>query len=130
MATANNKTSSDYPMSSMESAADKLEVYYFHRTARCYSCNTAGQYIRELMTDKYQDEIESGRIDFQEINVESAENKEVAKKFKATGSSLYINRVKDGKDNIEPDVNIWRLLGDEDRFKEHLESKIDSYLGL
>lgn len=129
-AAADQKSDGDYPMSSLDSVADKLEVYYFHRTARCYSCNTAGQYVRELVADKYQQEIESGRLDFREINVDTAENKEIAKKFQATGSALYINRIKDGQDNIEPDVNIWRLLGDETRFKGYLESKINSYLGI
>lgn len=128
-AAPSNSTNNDYPMSSIESAADKLEVYYFHRTARCYSCNTAGQYVRELIADKYQAEIACGRIDFKEINVDVAENKEIARKFQAAGSSLYINRIKDGQDNIEPDANIWRLLGDEAKFKTYLDHKIASYLG-
>lgn len=129
-AETNGGINSDYPTSSIESVADKLEVYYFHRTARCYSCNTAGQYVRELMEDRYKNEIADGRIDFREINVESAENKEIARKFRATGSALYINRIKDGHDSIESEVSIWRLLGDEAGFKGYLENKIDSYLGI
>lgn len=108
--------------------ADKLEVYYFHRTARCYSCNTAGEYVSETITEYFSDQVKNGIIDFREINVDLSENKEIARKFQATGSSLFINKIVNGKDNIEQDANIWRLLNSEARFKDYLKNKIESYL--
>ena len=123
-------TSTAYPMSSVETVADKLEIYYFHRTVRCYSCKTIGQYVREAMEDEYSEEIESGLIDFRELNVELPENKEIAQKYQASGSSLFINRIIGNIDNIEQDVNVWRLLKDEKQFKEYLINKINLYLGL
>lgn len=125
-----NQTSNDYPVSSAELVADKLEVYYFHRTARCYSCKTIGQYVRETMEEKYGRQIKDGLIDFRELNVELPENKDIAKKYQASGSSLFINRVIDGNDNIEQDTNVWRLLSDEDKFKKYLEDKINTYLNI
>lgn len=126
----NTQASNNYPVSSVERVADKLEVYYFHRTARCYSCKTIGQYIRETMEQKYSEQIKNGIVDFREFNVELPENKEIAKKFRASGSSLFINRIIDGNDNIEQDTNVWRLLRNEIQFKSYLESKINSYLGI
>jgi len=125
-----NKNNNDYPMSSAETVADKLEIYYFHATARCYSCKTIGQYVKETMEQKYADQIKNGKIDFREINVDLPENKEITRKYQATGSSLFINRIKDGQETIEPDMNVWKLLSDEARFKGYLENKINSYLGL
>lgn len=125
-----NQISNDYPVSSAESVADKLEVYYFHRTQRCYSCKTIGQYVRETMEQKYGEQIKSGLIDFRELNVELPENKNIAKKYQASGSSLYINRIIDNNDNIEQDTNVWRLLGDETKFKKYLEDKINAYLNI
>jgi len=122
--------SNDYPMSSIESVADKLEVYYFHATARCYSCKTIGAYVKETMEQKYAEQLENGKIDFREINVDLPENKEIARKYQASGSSLFINRIKDGRDNIEADMNVWKLLKDEAGFKDYLENKINSYLGI
>lgn len=126
----NSQTSNNHPVSSAEKIADKLEVYYFHRTARCYSCKTIGQYVREIMEQKYGGQIKNGLIDFKELNIELQENKDIAEKYKASGSSLYINRIIDGQDNIELDANVWRLLGDEKQFKDYLENKINSYLGI
>jgi hypothetical protein len=125
-----NQIRNDYPVSSAEQIADKLEVYYFHRTARCYSCKTIGQYVRETMEQKYGKQIKDGLIDFRELNVELPENKEIAIKFQASGSSLYINRIIDNQDNIERDANVWRLLSDEEKFKKYLEDKINRYLGI
>jgi len=113
-----------------EQIVEKLEIYYFHRTARCYSCKTIGQYVREVVEEKYGEQIKNGIIDFRELNVELSENKEIAKKYQASGSSLFINRIINNEDNIEQDTNVWRLLNDEAQFKNYLENKINSYLGM
>ncbi len=126
----NSQKTNNYPMSNAETIANKLEVYYFHRTARCYSCKTIGQYVKETIEEKYSEQTSNGTIDFKEINVDLAENKEVAKKFRASGSSLFINRIINNKDNIEQDTNVWRLLNNETQFKNYLENKINSYLGM
>ncbi|MDA3840241.1 MAG: nitrophenyl compound nitroreductase subunit ArsF family protein [Patescibacteria group bacterium] len=129
-ATRDNSGTSEYQVSSAEMVAEKLEVYYFHRTARCVSCKTIGRYTKETMEQKYRKQIEDGLIDYREINVELPENKEIAIKFKASGSSLFINRIIQGQDNIKQDANVWRLLGDEEKFKSYLEAVINSSLGI
>ena len=114
---------------SVKKPADKLEVYYFHRTQRCYSCNMIGRYTKETIEQKFSEEIKNGRIDFREINVDLPENKDIAEKFQASGSSLFINDVKDGQDDISQDTDVWRLLNNESQFKNYLENKINSLLG-
>ena len=123
-------TADNLPMSSAETAAEKLEVYYFHRTARCYSCNALAQRTSSLINERYSRQVRDGKIDFRQLNVELPENKEIARKFKASGSSLFINRITGGQDNIEQDVNVWRLLNNEASFNKYLGDKIDSYLSL
>lgn len=126
----NGNGTENYRMSSANQIVEKLEVYYFHRTSRCYSCKTIGRYVRETMEQKYGKQIKGGTIDFRELNVELPENMEIARKYQASGSALYINKIMDGKDNIEQDADVWRLLGNEAQFKSHLENKINSYLGI
>lgn len=113
----------------IKNSADKIEVYYFHRTQRCYSCSTLGQYIKETIEQEFSGEIKSGRIDFREINVDLPENKDVAIKFQASGSSLFINAIKNGQDNISQDTNVWRLLNNKSQFKNYLANKINLLLG-
>ena len=109
--------------------ADKLEVYYFYRTQRCYSCLTIGEYVGKTISEYYSEQIKQGKIDYQEINIDLAKNKELARKFQAGGSSLFINAIQGEKDNIENVMEVWRLTGDEARFKNFLKQKIDTLLG-
>ena len=50
-------------------------------------------------------------------------------KYKASGSSLFINAIKDGVDNIEEDVTVWRLVTNEDQYINYLQNKINNLLG-
>jgi len=129
ISTSQNKNNSNIPIANTDITADKLQVYYFHRTQRCYSCLTIGKYIKETIEDNFADEIQNGTIDFQEINVELPENREVAEKFKASGSSLFINAIRNNQDDIRQDTNVWRLAGNENQFKIYLEDKLNSLLG-
>jgi len=125
---ATGETANKTQTQGVKNSADKIEVYYFHRTQRCYSCLALGQYIKETIEQEFFEEIESGRIDFREINVDLPENKDVAKKFQASGSSLFINVIKNGQDNISQDTNVWRLLSNKVQFKNYLENKINLFL--
>lgn len=104
--------------------ADKIQMFLFHSTNRCYSCITAGKYTNKLLKQSFSQEIESGKIEFREINVDLPENKEVANKFKASGTSLFINSIIDGQDNIKEDTQIWRLVANEKSFSEYLFKKL------
>ncbi len=114
---------------SVKNSADKIEVYYFHRTQRCYSCVTLGQYIKETIEQKFSEETRNNIINFREINVDLPENKNLVIKFQASGSSLFINAIKNGQDNISQDTNVWRLLNNKSQFKNYLANKINSFLG-
>jgi len=107
--------------------AEKIQVFLFHATQRCVTCITIGKYAKETVEQKFPDELKSGKIDFREINIDLPENKELATKFKATGSSLFINSIIDGKDNIETDVEVWRLVSNEQGFISYLSEKIKGF---
>lgn len=110
------------------SKVDRIEVFYFHSTRRCFSCQTLEQFTKLTMEEYYQPQMRDGIIVFNSFNVEDEENKEIVQRFKATGSSLFINVVEYGKDSISQDTQVWRLLGNQTGFKQYLKAKIDSFL--
>jgi len=124
-----SKTKNKTQALDVKSSVDKIEIYYFHRTQRCYSCNALSQYVKETIEQRFSEEIKSGKIEYREVNVDLPENKNVALKFQASGSSLFINTIKNGQDNINQDTNAWRLLSNKSRFQTYLENKINSLLG-
>ncbi len=108
---------------------DRLEVVYFHATQRCFSCIELDRLTKDTIYEFFQAELRDGRIEFKEINVDLRENKELVTKFRARGSSLYINKIYENKNVIEEDVMVWRLLNDEVRFKNYLRNKFNQFLG-
>jgi len=108
--------------------ADKIQVFLFHNTERCYSCITIGKFAKETVEQNFPNELKSGKIEFKEVNIDLPENEELATKFRAAGSSLFINPIIDGKDNIKEDTQVWRLVSDEQAFVDYLSEKINKML--
>ncbi|PJC68220.1 hypothetical protein CO015_04765 [candidate division WWE3 bacterium CG_4_8_14_3_um_filter_42_11] len=109
--------------------ADTIEVVHFHATQQCWSCITVGKYALKTIEEKFPDEYANGKIVYKDINVESPENKEIARRYQATGASLYINAIKNGKDFIEEDTTVWRLINSESQYTTYFEGKLKTLLG-
>lgn len=116
-------------MSSAGTVADKVQVFLFHSTQRCATCSAIGKLAGETVNERFQDEIKSGRIEFKEINIDLPENEELARKFGATGSTLRLNSINNGEDNITEDTRVWRLTSNTKAFKDYLEAKLNIMLG-
>jgi len=108
--------------------ADKIEVLNFHRTQRCWSCSTLGKLSEKTVGEKFADEVAGGKVIFKAVNIELPENKEIVNLYQAGGSSLYINAIKDGKNNIAQNMKVWQLLSDEPAFTNYLEIQLRSLL--
>ena len=124
-----SKTVSVVQNQPQKQSADKVEVFLFHTTRRCATCIAIGQLAGETVNEYFQPELRDGKIEFREINIDLPENKELAQKFQASGSSLFINVISNGENNITEDVNVWRLTQNEVQFKSYLKDKINNLLG-
>lgn len=112
-----------------QQSADKVEVFVFHATRRCISCITIGKFAKETVDQYFQQELKEGKIEFREINIDLPENRALAQKFQASGSALFINAIRNGQDNINEDVQVWRLVQNESQFKSYLKGKLDVLSG-
>jgi len=109
--------------------AAKVQVFLFHATQRCPTCIRIGKLAQATVEERFPKELKSGKIEFREINIDLPENKALAEKFKATGSALYINSIKNGQDNIVEDTMVWQLAsGYEIKFKDYLSNKLNTIL--
>jgi len=109
--------------------AEKIEVIHFHGTNQCFSCIKVGEYALKTIEEKFKEEKEKGIIIFKEINSDLEENKEIVERYKARGSSLFINAMYKNIDNIEEDTNVWRLVNNENSFIKYFEKKLNKLLG-
>jgi hypothetical protein len=74
---------------------DVIEVYYFHFTRRCATCQAVESESETALKKLYPRELESGKIVFSSINLEEETNEALAEKLEVAGQSLLV--VKDGK---------------------------------
>jgi cytoskeletal protein RodZ len=108
-------------------SADRVDVVYFHRTQRCYTCLYAEEQTRYAVETFFADELASGKVTFQSINVQDEANADIVEKYNnASYLTLCINTVTDGTDHIEEVTDIWLVIGNDEAFIEIVKSKIEN----
>jgi hypothetical protein len=77
----------------------------------------------------FVDEVKKGKITFQVINVDKKENEALAEKFEASGTSLFLNVIKNGKET-KLDLTEFAFMkgNDQDAFSKELKAKIEGAL--
>jgi len=110
-------------------SADKIEVVHFHATQQCWSCITVGEYALKTIKEKFPEEYKNGKIVKKNVKGKLPENRKKVIKYQARGSSLFVNAIKDGKDNIEEDATVWRLVSNENQFISYFQNKLNNLLG-
>jgi hypothetical protein len=118
-------TPSPNPDSTLEPSMDNgLEVVYFHRTNRCYSCTYAEEKVRYTLDTFYSDELADGELVFMAVNVQDDANSAIIDKYGAYTSSLYMNKVVNGVDDIESITGIWFFIGNDQEFTDYVNEEI------
>lgn len=69
-------------------AAPKIEVYYFHYTRRCVTCNAVEEVTKKSIAELYPQQFKKGEIVFKSVNLDEETSDALAKKCKAEGQSL------------------------------------------
>lgn len=78
--------------------ADRVEVMYFHGKQRCATCMAIEKYAREVVEKEFAEERKQGRVVFRVVDISTAEGERLAKSYRVSWSSLYVNGWKNGKE--------------------------------
>ena len=110
--------------------ADRIEVLYFHGAQRCVTCKAIEANTKALLDSLYSNEIASGKIVYKIIDISQKENEKVADKYEVTWSSLFVNRWKNGTEEVNnmTEFGFANAKSDPDSFKNGIKSKIDELL--
>ena len=114
---------------SVDESISKIEVFDFHSTHRCMTCNAIEANTKYTLDTYFANELKSDKITFQVINVDEKENEKIAEKFEASGTALILNVIKNGKET-KIDLTDFAFMNgnDQDTFSKELKSKIDTEL--
>lgn len=114
---------------SLDQSISKIEVLDFHSTNRCMTCNAIEANTKYTLDTYFSKELAADKITFQVINIDKKENEKIAEKFEASGTSLILNVIKNGK---ETQINLTDFAfmngNDQEVFSKELKSKIETEL--
>lgn len=114
---------------SADTSVNRIEVLDFHSTNRCFTCNAIEANTKYTLETYFADELNSGKISFQTINVDEEINHEIAEHFEASGTSLFLNVIVNEKETHINLTNFAFMNGRKQKeFSEKLKTKIDKEL--
>ncbi|MBK9016111.1 MAG: hypothetical protein IPM82_19750 [Saprospiraceae bacterium] len=113
-------------MMAVTPAANRIEVIDFYGTHRCVTCKAIEANTKYALATLYPEELKSGKITFRTVNVDDKANYDMAEAYEATGTALYLNVVKDGKEtHVDLTEQAFAKGKERDAFTEELKFFID-----
>ena len=119
-----NQTKANQTAETVQS--DDIQVYYFHNTKRCATCNAVEDETLMALELFYKENMEAGTIEFTSLNLEEEEGESIAQELQVSGQTLLlvkgetkVNLTNDGFMNARTNPT---------KFHEILKSQIDQLL--
>ena len=70
--------------------SEDIQVYYFHNTARCITCNAVENETKIALEMFYADKMKAGAMEFTSLNIQEDEGKKMAQTLLVSGQTLLI----------------------------------------
>jgi len=68
----------------------KVEVFYFHFTRRCTTCNNVEKVSKDAVETLYPAGVKSGEITFKSVNLDEKAGEAIGAKYKIEGQTLIV----------------------------------------
>ena len=122
--TAENQKNENQTTENVQS--ENIQVYYFHNTKRCATCNAVEDETKMALEMFYPEQSKAGTIEFTSLNLEEEEGEKMAESLQVSGQTLLlvkgetqVNLTNDGFMNARTNPT---------RFHEILKSHLDQLL--
>jgi len=103
-----------------------LQVYYFHFTKRCATCNAVESETKVALEMFYADQVKKGTIAFISLNLEEDDGKEMAKQLNVSGQTLLLVK---GEEMVNlTNEGFMNARTKPDKFHEVLRQQIDNLM--
>lgn len=104
----------------------KVEVYYFHFTRRCATCQAVETESQKAITALYPAQAKKGTISFKSVNLDEKTSAALAKKCNAEGQALLV--LGKGKRIDLTEKGFMYALNSPEKLKAELKKAIDPML--
>lgn len=111
-------------------APRKVVVYYFHGTARCFTCLKFEEYAGRVLQEDLADALEAGRLEWRIVDVDEPGNEHFVRDYELAAKAIVVADMRGGKParwkNLE---RIWELVQDREAFEAYVRDEVKAYLG-
>lgn len=85
--------------------ATKLNIVYFHAKYRCATCTSIEENTKKTLNTYFAAQLKDGTIKFQVLDVSDKKNENLAEKYEASGSSLFLTKLNGTKETTTDFTN-------------------------
>ena len=121
---AENQTTENQTTENVQS--NDIQVYYFHNTKRCATCNAVEDETLMALQMFYPEQSEAGTIEFTSLNLEEEEGESMAESLEVSGQTLLLVK---GETRVNlTNEGFMNARTNPTKFHEILKSQIDQLL--
>lgn len=115
--------------SATSTVEDRVVVYYFHGNARCVTCRTIEAYAQEAVEAAFADQLHSGSMEFQVINVETSNTFHFIEDYQLYAPSVVVVRYEKAAQVDWKNLDmVWRLAGDRSAFLTYIQDETTAFM--
>ncbi|MBD3366687.1 MAG: hypothetical protein GF405_00765 [Candidatus Eisenbacteria bacterium] len=106
---------------SLRAVPDRVDVLYFHRTARCENCVRFEEYTAGVLADSLSPELERGTVTWRTVNLDDEGEEGLVERYDILESSLVLSVLEDGEEVAWSKLDgIWVFVEDEALFRRYV----------
>ncbi|MFH2203508.1 MAG: nitrophenyl compound nitroreductase subunit ArsF family protein [Elusimicrobiota bacterium] len=124
-----NKEDQTPPPVTKRADSPRVIAYYFHGTARCYTCKKLEAYSEAALKAAFATELKTGSLEWRTVNIDEKKNQHFIKDYQLFTKALIVSVLADGKQLRWKNLDqIWQLVGDQEAFTEYVQSEVRATL--
>ncbi len=110
---------------------DGVVAYYFHGKTRCPTCQSIEAYAQEAISTGFADQLDDGRLQWQVVNYELAENEHFATEYELIAPTVVLVEMDGGKQKQWKNLaRVWELVHDDKAaFVKYVQEETRNLLG-
>ena len=116
---------------SLRAVPDRVDVLYFHRTARCENCLRFEEYTAGVLADSLSPELERGTVTWRTVNLDDEGEEGLVERYDIFESFLVLSVVEGGEEVAWSTLDgIWVFVEDEASFRRYVLAEVLNALDL
>ena len=120
----------DNSSAGQEEVAGSVQLVYFHIANPCSCMAAFGQAISDGINTNFQAELASGVVKFIDVVSDDAANAATVEAFASQPSDLFVVTTIGDATSVEPDYDIWSLMGDDEAVGQSVKDLVEAKLAV